>query len=239
MPEPLSPSGRTVIPVAHGQLEAIVREPREPVAAAVVCHPHPRGGGTMNNNVVYRLGKALVDGGVATLRFNFRGVGASTGSYADGLGEEDDARDALDFLRARHPRLPLWMAGFSFGARVGLSVGARDARVEKVLGVGLALKMFDYGLLASSSKPKAIIRPPRTSRPPATQSKRQSGAWPSPSVSGSSMAPRTSSPASSIPSRPPPAKRSPTSRLSRIARGRDGFAGSTSSRGGDPPGSHT
>jgi alpha/beta superfamily hydrolase len=158
MPEPLSPSGRTVISVAHGQLEAIVREPPTAVAAAVVCHPHPRGGGTMNNNVVYRLAKALVDGGIATLRFNFRGVGASTGSYADGIGEEDDARDALDFLRARHPTLPLWIAGFSFGARVGLSVGARDGRVDKLLGVGLALKMFDYGFLASSSKPKAIIQ---------------------------------------------------------------------------------
>ena len=145
-------------PVAHGQLEAIVREPPAPVAAAVVCHPHPRGGGTMNNNVVYRLAKALVDGGVATLRFNFRGVGASTGTHAGGIGEEDDARDALDFLRARHPTLPLWMAGFSFGARVGLSVGARDTRVEKLIGVGLALKMFDYGFLASSTKPKAIIQ---------------------------------------------------------------------------------
>jgi alpha/beta superfamily hydrolase len=158
MPEPLSPSGRTVIPVAHGQLEAIVREPPAPVAAAVVCHPHPRGGGTLNNNVVYRLAKALVDGGVATLRFNFRGVGASSGAYAEGIGEEDDARDALDFLRARHQTLPLWIAGFSFGARVGLSVGARDARVEKLLGVGLALEMFDYGFLAASAKPKAIIQ---------------------------------------------------------------------------------
>src|SRR5579862_2867810 len=117
MPEPLSPSGRTVVPVAHGQLEAIVREPPEPVAAAVVCHPHPRGGGTMNNNVVYRLAKALVEGGVATLRFNFRGVGASTGTYDEGRGEEDDARAALAFLRARHPAVPLWIAGFSFGAR--------------------------------------------------------------------------------------------------------------------------
>jgi uncharacterized protein len=158
MPEPLSPSGRTVIPVGHGELEAIVREPPAAVAAAVVCHPHPRGGGTMNNNVVYRLARALVDGGVATLRFNFRGVGASTGTHAGGIGEEDDARDALDFLRARHPTLPLWMAGFSFGARVGLSVGARDTRVEKLIGVGLALKMFDYGFLASSAKPKAIIQ---------------------------------------------------------------------------------
>ena len=158
MPEPLSPSGRTTIPVAHGHLEVIVREPEAPVAAAVVCHPHPRGGGTMNNNVVYRLAKALVEGGVATLRFNFRGVGASTGEYDEGRGEEDDARDALAFLRARHPTLPLWMAGFSFGARVGLSVGAWEAGVSKLLGVGLALKMFDYGFLATCGKPKAIIQ---------------------------------------------------------------------------------
>ena len=158
MPEPLSPSGRTVISVAHGELEAIVREPAAPTAAAVVCHPHPLAGGTLNNNVVYRLAKALVDGGAATVRFNFRGVGASTGAYGDGIGEEDDARAALDFLQARHPTLPLWIAGFSFGARVGLSVGARDPRVEKLLGVGLALKMFDYSFLSACPKPKAIIQ---------------------------------------------------------------------------------
>jgi uncharacterized protein len=158
MSQPISPSGRTVIPVAHGQLEAILREPEAPRAAAVVCHPHPRGGGTLNNNVVYRLAKALVDHGVAALRFNFRGVGASSGSYDQGVGEEADARDALEFLAARHPTLPLWMAGFSFGARVGLSVGAGDARVSKLLGVGLALEMFDYGFLAACRKPKAIIQ---------------------------------------------------------------------------------
>ncbi|HEX3905708.1 MAG TPA: alpha/beta hydrolase [Polyangia bacterium] len=158
MSQPLSPSGRTVIPAAHGQLEAILREPEAPRAAAVVCHPHPLAGGTLNNNVVYRLAKALVDGGVAALRFNFRGVGASTGRYGDGVGEEDDARAALDFLQARHPTLPLWIAGFSFGARVGLSVGAGDARVGKLLGVGLALKMFDYGFLNGCVKPKAIIQ---------------------------------------------------------------------------------
>jgi alpha/beta superfamily hydrolase len=158
MPEPLSPSGRTFIPVAHGQLEAIVREPEQPTAAAVVCHPHPKGGGTMNNNVVYRLARALADGGVATLRFNFRGVGTSSGTHDEGRGEEDDARAALDFLRARHPTLPLWMAGFSFGARVGLSVGARDPRVSRLLGVGLALRMFDYGFLVTCGKPKAIIQ---------------------------------------------------------------------------------
>ncbi len=156
--EPLSPSGRLFIPVAHGQLEAILREPEAPRAAAVVCHPHPRGGGTLNNNVVYRLAKALVDGGVAALRFNFRGVGASTGIYDEGRGEEDDARAAFELLAARHPALPLWMAGFSFGARVGLSVGARDGRVKKLLGVGLALRMFDYGFLGTCDKPKAIVQ---------------------------------------------------------------------------------
>jgi uncharacterized protein len=156
--EPLPPSGRILIPVAHGGLEGVLREPPQPLAAAVVCHPHPLGGGTMNNNVVYRAAKALVEGGVATLRFNFRGVGASTGRYDEGVGEEDDARDALAFLRARYPDLPLWMAGFSFGARVGLTVGAREPAVVKLLGIGLALKMFDYRFLDSCTKPKAVIQ---------------------------------------------------------------------------------
>src|SRR5689334_7375027 len=158
MPVPSSPSGRVQIPAAHGSLEGILREATSAVAAAVVCHPHPRGGGTMNNNVVYRAAKALVAGGVTALRFNFRGVGASTGAYADGVGEEDDVRAAVDYLREQAPGLPIWIAGFSFGARVGLTVGARSDDVVKLLGIGLALKMFDYGALARSTKPKAIIQ---------------------------------------------------------------------------------
>ncbi len=157
-PSPLPGSGRFDLPVPHGQLEAILKERPAPFAAVVVCHPHPVHGGTMNNNVVYRVAKALGDAGASVLRFNFRGVGRSTGTYDNGVGEEDDARAALDFLAARAPGVPLWMAGFSFGARVGLTVGAADARVDKLLGVGLALKMFDYRFLATSSKPKAIIQ---------------------------------------------------------------------------------
>src|SRR5450432_2768627 len=157
-PAPLPPSGRLVIPTEHGELEAILKEPAAPRAAAVICHPHPLGGGTMNNNVVYRVAKALGDAGVAVLRFNFRGVGASTGRHDGGEGEEQDALAALDLLAARHPELPLWMAGFSFGARVGLTVGARDGRVAKLLGIGLALSMFDYSFLNEGSKPKAIIQ---------------------------------------------------------------------------------
>src|SRR6185295_11366056 len=133
MPLQPSPSGRVVIPVGHGQLEGILRAPSSAVAAAVVCHPHPRGGGTMNNNVVYRAAKALVAGGVTTLRFNFRGVGASTGSYAEGIGEEEDVQAAVDFLREQAPGKEIWIAGFSFGARVGLRVGARSDDVAKHL----------------------------------------------------------------------------------------------------------
>jgi len=155
---PISPSGRLSILVAHGQLEAILKEPAAPVAAAVVCHPHPLGGGTMNNNVVYRVAKALGDAGVAVLRFNFRGVGASTGRHDGGAGEEEDALAALELLALRHPDLPLWMAGFSFGARVGLTVGAREPRVTKLLGIGLALSMFDYTFLNTCAKPKAVIQ---------------------------------------------------------------------------------
>ena len=158
MPVSPSPSGRVAIPVGHGQLEGIVREAASPIAAAVVCHPHPRGGGTMNNNVVYRAAKALIAGGVTALRFNFRGVGASTGSYGDGIGEEEDVRAAVDYLRMNAPGLPIWIAGFSFGARVGLTVGARIDDVTKLFGIGLALEMFDYRFLASCPKPKAIIQ---------------------------------------------------------------------------------
>jgi len=112
----------------------------------------------MNNNVVYRAAKALVAGGVTALRFNFRGVGASTGKHADGIGEEEDVRAAVDFLRAHAPGLPIWIAGFSFGARVGLTVAARSDDVVKLLGVGLALNMFDYGFLSTCPKPKAIVQ---------------------------------------------------------------------------------
>jgi alpha/beta superfamily hydrolase len=156
----ISPSGRCDLPVSHGHLEALLKEPPQPHRAAVVCHPHPQAGGTMNNNVVYRVAKALEERGTAVLRFNFRGVGRSTGSYGEGIAEAEDVRVALDFMAARHPGLPLWLAGFSFGARVGLDVGIADARVSKLLGVGLAVQMFDLGFLerARGGRPMAVVQ---------------------------------------------------------------------------------
>lgn len=114
----------------------------------------------MNNNVVYRVAKGLADHDTAVLRFNFRGVGRSTGSYGGGIAEVEDAQAALEFMASRHPDLPLWMAGFSFGARVGLQVGMRDARVSKLLAVGLAVRMFELSFLEGprDGKPLAVIQ---------------------------------------------------------------------------------
>ena len=137
-----------------------MKEPQGARRAAVVCHPHPQAGGTMNNNVVYRVAKALEERGTAVLRFNFRGVGRSTGSYGEGIAEAEDVRAALDFMAARHPTLPLWLAGFSFGARVGLAAAIADPRVVKLLGVGLAVRMFDLGFLHAprGGRPLAVIQ---------------------------------------------------------------------------------
>ncbi len=146
------------IPVGHGRLEALLEEPESDIrGTAVVCHPHPQFGGTMHNNVAYRMAKVLVRHGYAALRFNFRGVGASTGIHSEGIGEQEDVTAAIDCLADRHPALPLWVAGFSFGARVGLEVGARDQRVVKLLGVGLVPRMFDFAFLIACAKPKAFV----------------------------------------------------------------------------------
>ena len=149
------------IPVAHGQLEAVLKEPDVPLrGAAVVCHPHPLFGGTMHTKAVYRAAQGLVDAGLVALRFNFRGVGISTGSHDDGHGEKDDLRAALDWLEARHPTLPLVVGGFSFGSMVGLSVGADEARVVSLLGFGLPVEKdeYDFSFLARVEKPTLVVQ---------------------------------------------------------------------------------
>jgi alpha/beta superfamily hydrolase len=158
------PLGNLFIPVAHGRLEAILKEPREGTArgAALVLHPHPLYGGTMHNKVVFRTARALNDAGCVTLRFNFRGVGQSTGEHDHARGgEQDDARAALDHLAAAYPHLPLFVAGFSFGARVGLEVGVKDARVGALVGVGtpvsIAERGYDFSFLEECRKPTLFV----------------------------------------------------------------------------------
>ncbi|HEX3184869.1 MAG TPA: alpha/beta fold hydrolase [Pyrinomonadaceae bacterium] len=153
------PAGNLLIPVGHGQLEAIIKEPRQgpPRAAALVLHPHPLGGGTMHNKVVFRAAAALNDAGLVTLRFNFRGVGQSTGKHDEGRGEQDDARAALDYLATQYPQLRLVLCGFSFGSRVGLDVGIHDDRVQYLIGIGTPLDKYDFSFLESCRKPLLLV----------------------------------------------------------------------------------
>lgn len=153
------PAGNLVIPVAHGQLEAIIKEPRQgpPRAAALVLHPHPLGGGTMHNKVVFRAATALNDAGLVVLRINFRGVGGSTGEHDEGRGEQYDARAGLDYLAAHYPQLRLVLCGFSFGARVGLDVAIDDDRVQYLIGIGTPLDKYDFSFLESCRKPLLLV----------------------------------------------------------------------------------
>ena len=115
----------------------------------------------MHTKAVYRTAQALNEVDIVALRFNFRGVGASTGSYDQGVGEQDDARAALDWLEERYPRLPLIVGGFSFGSKVGLSVGAEDERVVGLVGLGLPVEReerYDFGFLAAAAKPTLIVQ---------------------------------------------------------------------------------
>lgn len=146
------------VPAPHGRLEALFWRVEEPLAAAVVCHPHPLYGGTMHNHVAYRIAKALRDARVSALRFNFRGVGRSTGEFDHGRGEVDDAAAALDFLSRESPGAPLFAAGFSFGARVALELACRDERVERVLAVGLAVDLGGYEFLKALRKPAVFVQ---------------------------------------------------------------------------------
>ena len=152
------PKGNLFIAASHGQLEAILKEPSgERRGVALVCHPHPLGGGTMHNKVVFRIAAGLVDAGLVTLRFNFRGVGASTGEHQDVAGGIDDVRHALDFLAREYPGEEITLAGFSFGSRTGMEVGSDD-RVIRLISVGTPVDKYgDYGFLTANRKPILFV----------------------------------------------------------------------------------
>ena len=112
----------------------------------------------MHTKAVYRSAQAMTEAGLAALRFNFRGVGRSTGSYDGGLGETEDARAALRHVERLFPGLPLVAGGFSFGSLVALRAGADIARVAAMVGVGLAFDLHDYGFLADVRCPVLIVQ---------------------------------------------------------------------------------
>ncbi len=152
------PAGNLFIPAPHGRLEAILKEPRGEVrGVALVLHPHPLGGGTMHNKVVFRAAAALNEAGLITLRVNFRGVGQSTGTHDEGYGEQDDVRAGLDYLAEKYPGQEITLCGFSFGARVGLEVGIADNRVVRLISIGTPVDKYDFSFLEQCRKPILFV----------------------------------------------------------------------------------
>jgi len=143
-----------------GQLEALLEEPEfgEPREAMLVCHPHPAHGGTMHNKVVYRLARGLRRSGAAVLRFNFRGVGRSEGVYDQAVGELEDARAALAWLRDRYPALPYSLAGFSFGSRIILRLGCALEGAARLIAVGFPTWREDNTYLSKCATPKVFVQ---------------------------------------------------------------------------------
>lgn len=153
------PAGNLFIPAPHGRLEAILKEPQATPArgAALVLHPHPLGGGTMHNKVIFRAAGALNDAGLVTLRLNFRGVGQSTGAHDEGRGELEDARAGLDYLVRNYSPQRITLAGFSFGSRVGAEVGIADPRVSNLISIGTPVDKYDFTFLGACRKPILFV----------------------------------------------------------------------------------
>lgn len=127
-----------------GALEAQWMRPEHPrPGAALLCHPHPRHGGTLHTKALYHAARGITRAGLPVLRFQFRGVGTSAGHYTGGPGERADARSALGAVLAQHPDGPILVGGFSFGCWVGLTVGQEHPRVRALIGLGPPVGIYD------------------------------------------------------------------------------------------------
>jgi hypothetical protein len=142
-----------------GRLDALLEGGPGASFAALVCHPHPRLGGTMHNHATYRLARAVRARGGEALRFNFRGVGRSAGAWGGGDGEAEDAAAALAFLARERPGAPLLACGFSFGAWMALLAGGAEPRVRGFLLAGLALRAPDLARFREAGRLREVERP--------------------------------------------------------------------------------
>lgn len=142
-----------------GSLEALLENP-DNVAGdriAIICHPHPQHQGTMLNKVVHMLARAMNDMGIPALRFNFRGVGGSQGTYADGIGEVDDVQAVARYARERWPGAAIWLAGFSFGAVVAIR-SAPHIHPERLISVAPAVNILGKDLTDRIDVPWLIVQ---------------------------------------------------------------------------------
>ena len=143
----------------EGRLEGRYHPQRAPDAPiAIILHPHPQFGGTVNNRVVHKLHYAFHDLGFTVLRFNFRGVGRSQGEYDQGIGELSDAASALDYLQTLNPNSKhCWVAGFSFGAWIGMQLLMRRPEITGFISVAPPANMYDFSFLAPCPASGLII----------------------------------------------------------------------------------
>jgi alpha/beta superfamily hydrolase len=163
-PPASAPNAARLLPLTldgeAGPLEALLqeRDEHDHALTAVVCHPHPLYGGTMHNKVAHRVAATLHGLGAAVLRFNFRGVGHSAGTFDRGEGELADARTALAFLRERYPNARRWAAGFSFGSWVASRLAAGEPDVERLILVAPPVHTQTFEEMRTLATPKLVVQ---------------------------------------------------------------------------------
>jgi alpha/beta superfamily hydrolase len=150
-----------LLPGAAGELE-VLTAPAKPEAlprdsVAIICHPHPLFGGTMNNKVVTTLARTIAELGVPSVRFNFRGVGKSGGTFAEGVGEIDDLLAVLAWVKQVKPTADIWLAGFSFGAAVSAHVASRVS-VARLVSVAPPVPRFNLLTLPPIACPWLVVQ---------------------------------------------------------------------------------
>jgi len=149
----------TLIPGPAGQIETLLTVPRDrdPIAIAIICHPHPMQEGTMHNKVVTTLSKAFDACGAITLRFNYRGVGLSDGVFDDAVGECNDLRAMIAWAAQQYPDLPVWLSGFSFGAYIAARVANDDQVAEKLVTIAPAVDHYSFDDLNKVHCPWLVV----------------------------------------------------------------------------------
>ena len=152
---------KVFFPSGGVQLEGLmsINEALSVKGGIILCHPHPQYGGDMHNRVITTALDSAHDEGFSTLRFNFRGVGDSTGSYSEGIGEREDVEAAIEYLHSKqkNSNLPLLLLGYSFGAWTGIPVAIKDECIKGVVAISPPLEIYDFNFMIGCKKNKLIV----------------------------------------------------------------------------------